>query len=262
MAARDVSAAARAPGVQGTGWYRFFKATIFAPVVKLLWRPQVRGVENIPVGGAILAANHLDAADTLALPASIKPAMTFPAKKELFEGKTFTRRVVAWFLRAVGQAPIDRTGGKASLVTLGSVEQVLADGGVVGIFPEGSRSPDGNLYKGHTGVARLALESGKPVVPVGLINTQLRKNRLGIPLMHEAQIIIGQPLDFSAYRGREADLKTLRWVTNEVMSAIQHITGQRYIDVYPSRVKYGDLKGKDVSGFELPSPNHGRQGSP
>ncbi|OYW71586.1 MAG: hypothetical protein B7Z24_02150 [Pseudomonadales bacterium 32-42-5] len=149
--------------------------------MKRWFRVRLEGAENIPEGGCILAGNHLDAGDTFSLPALIGPQVTFPAKKELFEGKGFKRRFVAWFLRAVGQAPIDRAGGRQSAATLGSVEEILAKGGVVAIFPEGTRSPDGHLYKGHTGVARLALTSGKPVLPVGLINTRLvKKPRLSL----------------------------------------------------------------------------------
>lgn len=238
-------------------WYTFFKTVLVRPAVKYWFRVRLSGAENIPEGGCILAANHLDAGDTFSLPALVRPKVIFPAKKELFQGKGLKRRVVAWFLTAVGQAPIDRSGGRASAAGLGPVEQVLAEGGVVGIFPEGSRSPDGRLYKGHTGVARLALTSGKPVLPVGVINTRLVRGRIGLPTMRKARIVIGEPLDFSAYAGQNSNHQVLRWVTNEVMAAIQQLTGQSYVDVYPSRVKRGEIADDKLAALERATPNEG-----
>ena len=238
-----------------TAWYSFFKATLVRPAVKWWFRVKIEGTEKIPDGGCVLAANHLDAGDTFSLPSLIKPKVTFPAKKELFMGKSLKGRVVAWFLTAVGQAPIDRSGGRAGVAGLGSVEDVLDAGGVVAIFPEGTRSPDGRLYKGHTGVARLALTSGRPVLPVAMINTRMVKSKVGIPTMRDARIIIGDPMDFSEYRDQVNDLHVLRWVTNEVMGAIQQMTGQTYVDVYASRVKRGELKGTELSKQLLAYPN-------
>lgn len=238
-----------------TAWYSFFKTTLVRPAVKWWFRVTIEGTEKIPEGGCVLAANHLDAGDTFSLPALIKPTTTFPAKKELFMGKSVKGRVVAWFLTVVGQAPIDRSGGRASVAGLGSVEDKLDAGGVVAIFPEGTRSPDGRMYKGHTGVARLALASGKPVLPVAMINTQMVKSRLGIPTMRGARIVIGDPMEFNEYADRIGDLHVLRWVTNEVMGAIQQMTGQTYVDVYASRVKRGDLRNADVAGHILDHPN-------
>ncbi|GAA2181898.1 lysophospholipid acyltransferase family protein [Brooklawnia cerclae] len=241
-----------------TAWYTFFKQALFRPAVKWWFRVKLEGVENIPDGGCVLAANHLDAGDTFSLPALIDPPVTFPAKKELFQGKGFKRRVVAWFLRAVGQAPIDRSGGKASASGLGSVEHVLASGGVIGIFPEGTRSPDGRLYRGHTGVARLTLDSGKPVLPVAMVNTHLIRSRIGIPTMRGARIVIGKPIDFGDWAGQGNNQRVLRWVTNEVMAEIQQLTGQEYVDVYASRVKRGDLKDADLTPYMLDHPNSGQ----
>ena len=243
-------------------WYGFFKTLLVRPATKWWLRVKIEGLENIPADGCVLAANHLDAGDTFTLPSLVGPQVTFPAKRELFEGKGFKRRVVAWFLRAVGQAPIDRTGGKTSAAGLGSVAEVLASGGVVGIFPEGTRSPDGRLYKGHTGVARLTLGHRKPVVPVGVINTRLVKSKIGIPTMKGARIIIGKPRDFTDWAGQGNDQRVLRWVTNEVMAEIQALTGQEYVDVYASRVKKGDLKGKATTAFELTRPNEGQPTPP
>lgn len=242
-----------------TGWYSFFKRTLVRPAVKYWFRVKISGVEKIPSDGCVLAGNHLDAGDTFSLPSLIKPMVTFPAKKELFLGKSLKGRVLAWFLQAVGQAPIDRSGGRAGAVGLGSVTDRLAAGGVVAIFPEGTRSPDGRMYKGHTGVARLALVTGKPVLPVGFINTRLVRNRIGIPTMRAAQIVIGDPIDFSAWAGQENDHKVLRWITNEVMGHIQQLTGQDYVNIYASRVKKGELKNPNTAELELDHPNDGAQ---
>ncbi len=241
-----------------TGWYSFFKIVVVRPAVKYWFRVEITGAEKVPGTGCILAANHLDVGDTFSLPALVRPTVVFPAKRELFEGRTLKGRALARVLRAIGQTPIDRSGGRASASGLGSVEVVLEAGGTVGIFPEGTRSPDGRLYKGKTGVARLALASGKPVLPVGVINTRLMRNRIGLPVMMDhPRIIIGDPLDFSAWAGQESDHKVLRWVTNEVMGAIKALTDQPYVDAYASRVKYGDLASKDTSSLELDHPNQG-----
>lgn len=239
-------------------WYQLFKSTIFAPLVRGGVRPRLIGVENIPDSGpVILASNHLSAAETLLIPASIRRQLTFPAKAELFAGdRGPASKVVAWFLTAVGQVPIDRTGGQRSVEGLGPVLEVLGRGGMVGIFPEGTRSPDGRLYKGKTGVARMALESGAVVVPVGTVGTEIMKNRLGIPMVHRPVIMFGRPLDFSAYRGA-TDQKTLRWITDEIMHGVQQLTGQQYVDVYAQRVKHGDLKDADVSDRVAPRPGGG-----
>lgn len=239
-------------------WYKLFKHLLVRPYVRASYGPTLVGTENIPAeGGVILAANHRSYGETLMLPGMIKRTLTFPAKKELFEGRSLKGRVVAWFLTAVGQVPIDRSGGRAAAAGLGPIAKVLEDGGAAGIFPEGTRSPDGRLYKGHTGVARLALMTGAPVVPVGLVNTQIVKGLFGLPRMKGAVMVFGKPIDFSEYAGREHELKVLRWVTNEVVGAIQDLTGQEYVDVYVNRVKYGDLKDADLSKHVKASPNEG-----
>lgn len=240
-------------------WYWFFKLALFRPVCVVAFRPWIKGEENIPEGGAIIAGNHLSAGETFLLPAMIKRRMTYPAKAELFQGKGGpASKVVAWFLKAVGQVPMDRSGGRASATGLGPVQQTLADGGLVGIFPEGTRSVDGRLYKGKTGVARLALEGGVPVLPVGFVNTQFRKGLFGIPVMKRPGVIIGKPLDFAEYCGRADELKVLRHVTDEVMAGIQELTGQEYVDVYSSRAKFGDLKDADLTPHLRERPGQDR----
>lgn len=243
--------------------YTLFKRLLFRPVSQVAFRPWVRGEQNVPsTGGVIMACNHLSYGETFLLPAMIRRRMTFPVKAEMFQMPGPWGKLVGWFLTTVGQVPIDRSGGRASATGLSPVMQELEDGGVIGIFPEGTRSPNGMLFKGKTGVARMALEAGVPVVPVGMVGTEFRRNRLGIPLMHHPGIIIGEPLDFSEWAGREGELKVLRHVTDQVMTAIQQLTGQEYCDVYASRVKMGDLKDADLSRFVLDHPGAGRPTPP
>ena len=240
---------------RGTPAFRFFKNVVFYPILTRLWRPEILGLENVPAGGAILAANHLDAGDALALPGTLPMAIVMPAKKELFEGKSIGGRIVGWFLRITGQAPIDRAGGDTGKSNLASVQDFLDVGGYTGIFPEGTRSPDGRLYRGHTGVARLALSTGKPVVPIGFFNSRLQRNRLGLKIaMRDLRIVIGEPLDFADRSAGIDDIKVLRQTTNEVMAAIQQITGQEYVDVYASKVKRGELSKAQADEFVLASP--------
>jgi len=238
-------------------WYTLFKYGVFVPGVRLLLRPWVEGEENIPAeGGAILASNHLGAAEAIMLPASIRRRMTYPAKAELFR-RGFPGSVLGWFLKSVGQVPLERGGGRQSAEGLRPVIEVLHKGELVGIFPEGTRSVDGRLYKGKTGVARMALAAGVPVIPVGMIGTQGVRGRLGLPTVENPGIVIGKPMDFTAYAGQADDLKVLRWITDEIMAAIQRLTGQVYVDVYGGRVKHGNLVGADVRDRIQPRPGGG-----
>lgn len=238
--------------------YNLFKYGLFTPVCRLVFRPWVRGGENIPDRGAVItAANHLSYGETFLLPAMIRRRMTFPVKAEMFQMKSIGGRIVGWFLAAVGQVPLDRSGGRASAAGLSPVMQELQEGGIVGIFPEGTRSPDGYLYKGKTGLAKLALEAGVPIVPVGFVGTQFSRGPLGIPIMKHPGIIIGEPMDFSHLADRAGEMKVLRYVTDEVMAAVQQLTGQDYVDVYATRAKFGDLKDVDRSAYIKPRPGTG-----
>lgn len=241
-------------------YYQLFKSVLFRPLVKWLMRAEIHGEENLPdSGGAILASNHLAAGDTFVLPAMLTRQLTFPAKAELFRGnRGIGSKIVAWFLKAVGQVPLDRSGGRASLDGLGPVLEVLSNGGMVGIYPEGTRSPDGRLYKGKTGVARLSLASGVPVYPVAMSNTQTVRGWFGIPWIRRPKVTIGKPLDFSAYRSRVDDRETVRWVTDEVIAAIQQLSGQVYIDAYGSSVKYGSLSAEEAEARRMERPGIGR----
>ncbi len=212
--------------------YTFFKYALVRPVCRVFFRPWVEGEENIPdTGGVVLAGNHLSAGDTFLLPAMITRRMTFPAKAELFQGTGFKGRLLAWFLTVVGQVPMDRSGGRASADALRPIYEVLERGDVVGIFPEGTRSHDGRLYRGRTGVARLVLGARVPVIPVGFVGTQFQRGPFGIPVMKRPGIRIGKPLDFSEHFG-EIDGSVYREVTDAVMMSIRELTGQEYVPVY------------------------------
>lgn len=240
-----------------TKWYHVYKR-VAQPIFWALWRPRLVGEENIPAsGGAVLAPNHISAGDTFLLPTNIKRQVVFAAKKELFApSRNPRRRALAWFLRTGGMVPIDRLGGRAATAGLEPVLKVLRDGGMVGIFPEGTRSPDGRLYKGHTGVARLAASAGVPVVPVGNVHTQFVRGRFGIPTIRRPLIVVGPPLRFDEI-GSSPNGEQLRWMTDEIMAAIQRLTGQEYVDVYSTRVKYGDLKDADLSDRVKERPGGG-----
>ena len=202
-------------------WYKFFKIFIFRPLVRFGFRARIHGAENVPAnGGAILVSNHIATMDPVIIPAMLPRKVTFPAKAELFDGsKNLGRAIVAWFLKAIGMVPMDRGGGRASAASLKAIFEVLDAGKVIGIFPEGTRSPDGRLYKGKTGMARMVLASGAPVLPVGLIGTQTVRGFLGIPWVRRPVVVVGEPLDFSDLKGRESETRTLRWVTEEVLAA-------------------------------------------
>jgi 1-acyl-sn-glycerol-3-phosphate acyltransferase len=243
--------------------YWLFKWFLFAPLIKLLWRPWLEGVENVPKSGAaLLVSNHLSYADTVVLPALVERRITFPAKAELFKGKSFGGRVVSWFLRVVGMVPMDRSGGHASAAAVDLVGHVLASGEIIGIYAEGTRSPDGRLYKGKTGVARLVLGHQVPVLPVGTVGTQFVKGWFGIPVVRRPGIRIGRPLDFSQYYDQAANREVLRWVTDEIMAAIQELTGQEYVDVYATSVKSGALAGRNLDEKVLTRPGLGNRVPP
>ncbi len=245
--------------------YWVFKWVAFAPLCRVLYRPTVTGRENIPEhGAAILVSNHISAGDTYLLPAMIKRRLTFPAKAELFEGRGLKGRAVGAFLKGVGQVPMDRTGGRASASAMESVLGVLKRGELLCIFPEGTRSPDGRLYKGKTGVARLVVEAGVPVIPVGMIGTEMvPSKRLRFPTMNRPRIVIGPPLDFSAYAGAGNDRDVLRWITDEIMNAVMELSGQTYVDVYGSAVKAALTRGQqELPGVVRSRPGEGRSAPP
>jgi 1-acyl-sn-glycerol-3-phosphate acyltransferase len=221
--------------------YWLMKHVLVGPWLRLFFRPWVQGLENIPEDGpAILASNHLSFSDSVFLPLMVDRHITFLAKSDYFTGRGLKGRLTAWFFGAVGQVPVDRTGGRASEAAITTGLRVLGEGKLLGIYPEGTRSPDGRLYRGKTGVARMALESHVPVIPVAMINTrEVQPPGKIIPRLGRIGIRIGTPLDFSRYEGMEGDRFVLRSVTDELMYELMELAGQEYVDVYASRAKAG-----------------------
>lgn len=219
--------------------YWIFKHLLIGPFLKTLYRPWVEGAENIPSSGpVILVGNHLSVIDSFFMPLMIERRVYFLAKSDYFTGRGLKGWLVKSFMLGVGQLPIDRSGGKASEASLNTGLAVLDQGNVLGIYPEGTRSPSGKLYRGRTGVARLILESGATVVPAVMIDTE-KMMPIGrkIPKMRRVGTVVGKPLDFSRFHGMSADRFVLRSVTDEIMLEIQKLSGQQYTDVYASSVR-------------------------
>ena len=220
-------------------FYWLMKRVFAGPWLKLFFRPWTRGVENVPAeGGAILASNHLAVIDSFVLPLVLDREIVFIGKSEYFTGTGIKGRLQAGFFRGVGTIPVDRSGGKASEAALNTGLKRLREGGLFGIYPEGTRSPHGCPYRGNTRVARLALESGVPVIPVAMINTEVAQP-LGkvLPRPVRIGIVFGEPLDFSRYQGMQDDRFILRSVTDEIMYSLMRLSGQEYVDVYAATQK-------------------------
>jgi 1-acyl-sn-glycerol-3-phosphate acyltransferase len=208
--------------------------------LKIVFRPWSRGRRNLPRRGpVILASNHLSFSDHFFGPLPLPRKVVFLAKSEYFTGKGVKGLASRMFFSGVGQIPIDRSGGAASERAINSGLRVLAEGKVLGIYPEGTRSPDGRLYKGRTGVARLALESRAPVVPCAMINTHefLPPGSHNPKFSIRPGVIFGEPMDFSRYYGQEKDREALRAVTDQIMDAIAKLSEQEYVYVYAKRAK-------------------------
>jgi len=235
--------------------YDFLKWHLAAPIVRHVLRPTVVGLERLTEpGAAVVAGNHISSGDTFPVTILLRRRMYFPAKKAFFEARNLKGRLLAWILRFAHQVPIDTDGGKAGRETLAALIDHLREGDLVGIFPEGTRSPDGRMYRFHTGVARLALAAGVPVLPLACVNTKLRRGFLGIPTMKNAVLTIGEPLHFDHYFGRQDDPAVLRYVTNSIAATIQQMTGQTYVDAYARRVKSGELTTMQADAYVLDSP--------
>jgi 1-acyl-sn-glycerol-3-phosphate acyltransferase len=220
-------------------WYFLLKNIFLGPILKVLFRPWVRGIENIPQdGAAILASNHLSFSDSIFLPLMVRRPVVFLAKSEYFTGKGIKGALSRWFFKGTGQLPIDRSGGRASEAALNTGLRVLAQEQLLGIYPEGTRSPDGRLFRGRTGIARMVLESKVPVLPVAMIDTE-KVQPIGktLPRIRRIGIVIGEPLDFSRFAGMEGDRLVLRAVTDEIMYELMKLSGQEYLDVYASTLK-------------------------
>ncbi len=212
--------------------YWILKA-ILTPVLRLVYRVRVEGSERVPrEGPVILAANHRSFLDSIFLPLVLRRRVTFVAKAEYFDDPK-----TAWFFRAVGQIPIRREGGSAAEGALAAATDVLRRGGVFGIYPEGTRTRDGYLHRGHTGVARLALATGAPIVPVGLVATdECQPTDKKLPrLFRTVWIRFGIPLPLEHYEGREHDRLVLRQVADELMYEIRELSGYEYVDEYATK---------------------------
>jgi 1-acyl-sn-glycerol-3-phosphate acyltransferase len=220
-------------------FYWLMKYIVIGPLVKAIFRPWIVGRRNVPTeGAAILASNHLSVSDSIFLPLMIDRPMSFLAKSDYFTGKGLKGWATRMFMKATGQIAIDRTGGKASEASLNTGLQVLGRGDLLGIYPEGTRSPDGKLYRGRTGLARMALEAHVPVIPVVMVDTDvIMPIGRSIPRVGRVGVVIGEPLDFSRFAGMEGDRYILRSVTDEIMVALQRLGEQTYDDVYASTVK-------------------------
>jgi 1-acyl-sn-glycerol-3-phosphate acyltransferase len=206
---------------------------VLTPILRFFFRVRVEGLEHLPANGpAILASNHVSFSDSIFLPLVLRRRVTFVAKAEYFE-----QRKTAWFFRAVGQRPIKREGGSASQRALASAREVLERGDLFGIYPEGTRSPDGRLYRGHTGVARLASSAGVPVLPVAMVGTREAQpiGQVMPNLFMPITIRIGRPLRFERYAGRHDDPMVLRQITDEVMFELRALSDQEYVDRYAAR---------------------------
>jgi 1-acyl-sn-glycerol-3-phosphate acyltransferase len=206
---------------------------ILTPILRLCYRTRIEGRGHVPERGpVILAANHRSFMDSLFLPLVIRRRVTFVAKAEYFDDKK-----TAWFFRGVGQIPIRREGGSASERALASATEVLETGGVFAIYPEGTRTRDGYLHRGHTGIARLALRTGTPIVPVGMIGTD-EINPIGkrFPRLFRAVgIKFGPSIPVDRYAGREHDKLVLRQITDEVMFELRQLSGYEYVDTYATK---------------------------
>jgi 1-acyl-sn-glycerol-3-phosphate acyltransferase len=230
-------------------WYWLFRYLLIGPWVRLLFRVTVEGEENLPgSGAAILAGNHLSFSDSFFVPVMLRRKVIFLAKAEYFTGKGVKGIISRWFMSLAGQVPIDRTSGSAAQGALATAKWVLQRGHLLGIYPEGTRSPDGRLYRGKTGVARMALESRVPVIPVAMIGTDRVQppGKLIPKFGGRIMIRFGKPLNFSRYEGLSGDRFVERSMTDEIMYELMLLSGQEYVDVYATKVKNALAKGQSL----------------
>jgi 1-acyl-sn-glycerol-3-phosphate acyltransferase len=220
-------------------FYWFLKWIAIGPLLRLMFRPTAEGLENVPTDGpAILASNHLSYADWLFMPLVIPRRVTFVAKAEYFTSPGIKGWLQKTFFAGSGQVPIDRSGANAAEGALITAKRILAEGDLFGIYPEGTRSHDGKLYRGKTGIARIALESKVPVIPVAVVGTDVvAPPGKTFGSFTRPHVVFGKPLDFSRYEGMEKDRYILRSITDEIMYEIMKLSGQEYVDKYATKAK-------------------------
>ncbi|MBL1082908.1 1-acyl-sn-glycerol-3-phosphate acyltransferase [Streptomyces actinomycinicus] len=220
-------------------FYYLLKYVVLGPLLRLVFRPRIEGLEHVPASGAaIVAGNHLSFSDHFLMPAILKRRITFLAKAEYFTGPGLKGRLTAFFFRSAGQIPVDRSGKEAGRAAIREGLGVLGRGELLGIYPEGTRSHDGKLYKGKVGVAVMALRAGVPVVPCAMIGTfEAQPPGKVVPRIRPVAIRFGKPLDFSRYAGMEHEKAVLRAITDEIMYAILALSEQEYVDEYAAVVK-------------------------
>ena len=214
------------------------------PFLMILFRPKVKGLRHVPASGPlIIASNHLSFSDSIFMPLVVPRKVTFLAKSEYFTSPGPKGLLKKLTFIALGQVPVDRSGGRRSEAALITGLKVLAEGKCLGIYPEGTRSPDGRLYKGRTGIARLAIESGAPIIPVAMFNTEkIQPTGTVVPKVMRVKMIFGEPMYFD---GDSTDLQYLRDVTDQIMSRIQEMSGQEYVDTYATKANKSAEESED-----------------
>ncbi|CAB4670512.1 unannotated protein [freshwater metagenome] len=210
--------------------------TFLTPFLMVAFRPKVKGLRNVPIHGpVIIASNHLSFSDSIFMPLVVPRKVTFLAKSEYFTSPGPKGLLKKLTFIALGQVPVDRSGGRRSEAALITGLKVLAEGNCLGIYPEGTRSPDGRLYKGRTGIARLAIESGAPIIPVAMFNTEkIQPTGKVIPKIMRVKMIFGEPIYLT---GDSTNLQVLRDATDDLMRKLQALSGQEYVDIYATRRK-------------------------
>ncbi|MEV7679828.1 lysophospholipid acyltransferase family protein [Streptomyces sp. NPDC088341] len=232
-------------------FYYVLKYVLLGPLLRLLFRPRIEGLEHIPAEGpAIIAGNHLSFSDHFLMPAILKRRITFLAKAEYFTGPGLKGRLTAFFFRGAGQIPVDRSGKEAGKAAIREGLGVLAKDELLGIYPEGTRSHDGRLYKGKVGVAVMAIRGQVPVVPCAMVGTfEIQPPGQVVPRIRRVTIRFGEPLEFARYAGLENQKAAVRAVTDEIMYAILGLSGQEYVDRYAADVKAEQAKTEPTGKF-------------
>ena len=234
--------------------YWLLKYVLLGPWLRLIFRPSVEGREHLPESGAaIIASNHLSFSDSIFMPLVVKRKVTFVAKAEYFTGRGLKGFLTKMFFVGAGTIPVDRSGGRAAQAAIDTGLRILRDGRLFGIYPEGTRSPDGRLHRGKTGVARLALDSGAPVIPVAMLNAdEIQPIGKLLPKIKRVKIRFGAPMDFSRYAGLTGDRFIERAVTDEIMYELMTLSGREYVDIYAQKVKAA-LEAKAAAPAEPPA---------